>query len=434
PRADQLVPPGPLARGIVQAQVHRPPAHERAPLPVVQHVVVVGAAARVEHQAPGLPGTRELDALGDGLARGPGVDGIAIADLDGHPAVAPSLHGHHGAPAPAREPVPLDPTQPVVDERRRVEPLAEQPFQIHARHLLGHAAERVLIYVLQLPASEVLAQDAPHRLVAHHVAQLLVEQLRLAVDHFLIDEKIAKLLAHGGDRLAPALEIEPQHAGLESVVCRWAAVRLEEPAFLEIAEPLVEPTLAPLVVGELAHDVLVPRLVHDEADRCAPVHDHHGELGPAALDPKADALPARSDTHRRTPGSRERGAVPLALIVDPEILVRFRVVPARVSLHRNPSSADYLVLWQIERDVERGELTVELAPRIERMVFPTVAVVHHDLGIPLREVEAPPLAPLAPRQGGWTRLPVDLDRQRIAGAEGSRQGPVRDGRVGGIWV
>src|SRR5438034_6782218 len=62
--------------------------------------------------------------------------------------------------------------------------------------------------------------------------------------------------------------------------------------------------------------------------------------------PKADALPARSDTHRRTPGSRERGAVPLALIVDPEILVRFRVVPARVSLHRNPSSADYLVLWE----------------------------------------------------------------------------------------
>src|SRR5207249_11264159 len=68
------------------------------------------------------------------------------------------------------------------------------------------------------------------------------------------------------------------------------------------------------------------------------------------------------------------------------------------------------------------------------MVFPAVAVVHHHLGIPLREIEAPPLASLAPRQGGWTRLPVDLDRQRIAGAEGARQGPVRDGRVGGIWV
>src|SRR6266576_4951272 len=146
--------------------------------------------------------------------------------------------------------------------------------------------------------------------------------------------------------------------------------------------------------------------------------------------PKADALPARSDAHHRTPGSRERRAVPLALIVDPEILVRFRVVPARVSLHRNPSGADHLVLWQIEHDVERGELAVELASRIERMVFPAVAVVRHHLGIPLREVEAPPLAALTPRQGGWTRLPVDLDRQRIGGAEGSRQGPVRDGRVG----
>src|SRR5437879_2699263 len=103
------------------------------------------------------------------------------------------------------------------------------------------------------------------------------------------------------------------------------------------------------------------------------------------LGPKTDALPARSDTHRRTPGSRERGAVPLALIVDPEILVRFRVVPARVSLHRNPSSADYLVLWQIERDVERGELTVELAPRIERMAFQPLPAVPPNLGIQLRE-------------------------------------------------
>src|SRR5205823_5959487 len=83
--------------------------------------------------------------------------------------------------------------------------------------------------------------------------------------------------------------------------------------------------------------------------------------------------PPSSDAHRATPGSRERRAVPLALIVDPEILVRFRVVPARVSLHRNPSGADHLVLWQIEHDVERGELAVELPSRIERMVFPAVA-------------------------------------------------------------
>src|SRR2546427_13196168 len=105
--------------------------------------------------------------------------------------------------------------------------------------------------------------------------------------------------------------------------------------------------------------------------------------------PKADALPARSDTHRRTPGSRERGAVPLALIVDPEILVGFRLVPARVSLHRNPSGADYLVLWQIQRDVVRGELAVKLASRIERVVFRAVAVVHPHLGMPRRHGDGP---------------------------------------------
>src|SRR2546430_16569400 len=33
PRADELVPPGPLARRIVQAQGHRPPAPEPAPPP-----------------------------------------------------------------------------------------------------------------------------------------------------------------------------------------------------------------------------------------------------------------------------------------------------------------------------------------------------------------------------------------------------------------
>src|SRR2546422_2062258 len=125
---------------------------------------------------------------------------------------------------------------------------------------------------------------------------------------------------------------------------------------------------------------------------------------------------------------------PVALIIDSECGVGLRLFPARVSLHRNPSGADHLVLWEIERDVVRGTLAVNLASGIERVVFPAVAVVHHHLGIPLREVEAPPLASLAPRQGGWTRLPVDLDHQRIAGAEGSRQSPVRDGRVGRMRV
>src|SRR2546429_96880 len=103
------------------------------------------------------------------------------ADLAWHRAVPLAPAGPRGAPAPAREPVSLDSPQPIIDERRRVQPLAEQPFEILLRYLLGDAAERVLVHVLQLPAGEIGAQDAPHRLVAHHVAQLLVEQLCLGV-------------------------------------------------------------------------------------------------------------------------------------------------------------------------------------------------------------------------------------------------------------
>src|SRR5437016_3382324 len=142
-----------------------------------------------------------------------------------------------------------------------------------------------------------------------------------------------------------------------------------------------------------------------------------------------DALPSRITT-----GSRERGAVPVALILDPERRVGLRVVPTRVAFHRDAGGADHLVLGEVESDVEGGELAVELAPRVKRVVLPAVAVVHHHFGIPLREIEAPALAPLASRQGGRARLPVDLHRQRVAGNEGPRQGPVRDGRVGGIRV
>ncbi len=110
---------------------------------------------------------------------------------------------------------------------------------------------------------------------------------------------------------------------------------------------------------------------------------------------KADTLPARSHGHSRTPGSGELGAVPLALVINAEILVGFRFFPARIALHRNARGADHLVRREVERDVVGGELAVELAPRVKWVVFPAVAVVHHHLGIPLREIEAPALAPLA---------------------------------------
>src|SRR5207237_9270104 len=98
--------------------------------------IIVGPAARVEHEAAGLLGGRELDALGGGLARGPGVNGITLADLDWHTAVTLALDGHHGAPAPVRQPVPPDSPHPIIPERRPVQPLAEQPFEILLRFFI----------------------------------------------------------------------------------------------------------------------------------------------------------------------------------------------------------------------------------------------------------------------------------------------------------
>src|SRR2546430_16141996 len=85
-------------------------------------------------------------------------------------------------------------------------------------------------------------------------------------------------------RRPPRSTLFPYTTLFRSGVLPLARVGLEEPAFLEVREPLVEPPLAPLVVGELAHQVLVTGLVHDQAERGAAVHDHHRELDAAALD------------------------------------------------------------------------------------------------------------------------------------------------------
>src|SRR5881628_3615743 len=106
--------------------------------------------------------------------------------------------------------------QRIIDQRRPVQPLAEQPLQVLPRDLFRHLPERCLVHVLELPAGVVGAQDAAHRLVTHHVAQLLVEQLRLVVHHLIVGREIAEPLAHHRDGLAPALEIELQHVRLEA--------------------------------------------------------------------------------------------------------------------------------------------------------------------------------------------------------------------------
>src|SRR5207244_12788161 len=117
PRAHRAVAARRLAGRVVELQGDRAAPHKRALLPVVQHVVVVTAPPRVEHQAFGLPRRGELDAFDYWLTRSPGVDRIAISDLHRHAAVALALDGHGRAPATLGKVVALHALQPLVEER-----------------------------------------------------------------------------------------------------------------------------------------------------------------------------------------------------------------------------------------------------------------------------------------------------------------------------
>src|SRR5205807_9402337 len=85
------------------------------------------------------------------------------ADFDRHEAVTLALDRHHRQPAAVGLPRSLHVLQGVIDQRRPVQPLAEQPLQVLPRDLLGHFPERLLVHVLELPAGVIGPQDAAHR-------------------------------------------------------------------------------------------------------------------------------------------------------------------------------------------------------------------------------------------------------------------------------
>ena len=88
-------------------------------------------------------------------------------------------------------------------------------------------------------------------------------------------------------------------------------MRIKEPIGLEGGEALVEPSLAPFVIGEDAHRVVVPQLVDDQAEARAAVHDHHGELGAAAFDAVqvGDLGPGEFAVQRIEPHERDFGVL-----------------------------------------------------------------------------------------------------------------------------
>src|SRR5438445_3290658 len=105
---------------------------------------------------------------------------------------------------------------------------------------------------------------------------------------------------------------------------------------------------------------------------------------------------------RGAPAARcltDRPPVIVPLIVDSTGCDRpdRRLSPTRITLNRYARGADHLVCRQVEHHVVAPEFPVELAGWIERMILPPIAAVDDHLRIPLREVEAAALPPLAPR-------------------------------------
>src|SRR5437773_11402200 len=69
--------------------------------------------------------------------------------------------------------------------------------------------------MLQAIPRVVGPQDVPHYIVADDIAQLLVKELALLVDHRVVGREVAVALAHHRDRLAPAVQVPQQDFALE---------------------------------------------------------------------------------------------------------------------------------------------------------------------------------------------------------------------------
>src|SRR2546430_5833032 len=90
--------------------------------------------------------------------------------------------------------------------------------------------------------------------------------------------------------------------------------------------------------------------------------------------------------------------VVIALVLDRNARIGVCLLPAGISFHWYSCRSDDLVSWQVYGDIVTPEFPVELTGWIERMILPAVAIVHDDFRIPLCEIEAPALPPLAPLQ------------------------------------
>src|SRR2546422_1767446 len=137
--------------------------------------------------------------------------------------------------------------------------------------------------MLEAPARVVGAQDPAHHVVTHDITQLLVEQLPLLVDHRVVSEEVTVALADHRHRLAPPVEVPEQDVAFDVGVRGALAVRFKEPSRLKAGEAFVEISLAPLVVGEDPHRVVVAQLMNDEDRKSTRLNSSHGYISYAVF-------------------------------------------------------------------------------------------------------------------------------------------------------
>ena len=183
----------------------------------------------------------------------------------------------------------------------------------------------------EAPASVVGAQKYTERLLSHDVVQCGVHGRRAVVHHGVVillrREEIRPqsqgrrpgepggLFDRGGERLngphpPPNGAIRNGHHIVPLPRRPFGRQRHPRvparPELLVRGEALVHPRALPLVVRQEPIGELMPDLVHHERPVFLPIHDEHGELGPAGLQPFGDRelRPGVGAVNRFQPGQR----------------------------------------------------------------------------------------------------------------------------------
>ena len=195
-------------------------------------------------------------------------------------------------------------------------------------------------------------------------------------------------------------------------------------------------TPAQPILGQVEHahcNVFVPSFLIDVLRI-----ERHGEVVDVP-GVKPHTFSAGRDLDPRTPrpcsllaalpelGSRERGAVPVSLVIDLQIRIGFSAFPPWISFNRHSGRTNHLVFCEIERHIVRPEFPVELSGRVKRVSLPAVPIIRNDSRIPLSEIESAASAALATGDSTRSSFPVHFHHHTLPREKGNGKRETGDG-------